>query len=320
MTTLLAEEPAQQIKTPAQFDTWSAAPTPLTASGTIDVAAVRRSIDHHVALGCEGIMLAGTCGEGPWLSHADYEVLVRTGVEHAAGRLAIAVQATDNSPALVLERAGKLAQWGAETILMAQPFFFLNATPERQKAFYLEIWDNSPLPVSFYDRGSYASVPVPVEILEDIVSHPRVVGVKDSSSLPERFAAMKAVRDRRPELRLRSGNEFGLMTALESGYDGAFFGGMVLTARAVQETARLYAAGDQAGAAALDEQTKAFLFDVYGGPKISCWLSGLKYALVQLGLFSEWTNVLQYPLTPECREAIDKALQEIKWIRPENQA
>lgn len=316
MTTLLAAEDARQENTVAGFDCWSAAPTPLTASGDVDVEAVRRTIEYHVLLGCEGIMLAGTCGEGPWLSQASWERLVRTGVEQAAGRLTVVVQATDNSPALILERAEKLAKWGVDGVTVAQPYFLLNATPERLRAFYEEIWNRIALPATFYDRGKHASVPVPIEILEEVVSHPRVVGVKASSGSPERFAVLKSVREKRPELRLRGGDEFQLMSVLEDGYNGAFFGGMILTAPMVRRTAELVAAGDREAAAALDAETTQTLLDIYGGPKISCWLSGLKYALVKLGVFSEWTNLLHYPLTDTCREAIDQALAKHAWLRP----
>lgn len=295
---------------------WSASPTPLNPDGSIDVASVRRSVKHHVATGCDALMLGGTCGEGPWLRHADLEVLVRTAVEEAAGRLKILVQVTDNSPGLILDRLEAAAAWGGDRGVVAQPYFFSHATPARLRDFYHEVWEKSPLPAVFYDRGAHSSVPVPTEILPEILHHPRVLGVKDSASAPERFALVSEVRKKRPELLILTGNEFELLSALEAGYDGAFFGGMILTAPAVQRTMALLAAGDSGAAKALDEETKQLLFDVYGGPKIACWLSGLKYALVKMGLFTGWNNIPAYPLTDECRQAIDRVVAETPWLTP----
>jgi dihydrodipicolinate synthase/N-acetylneuraminate lyase len=319
MTTLLNETVAENPSTPrirSGLKVWSAAPTPLTSEGTIDVASLRRSVDHHVAIGCGAIMLGGTCGEGPWLRHSDLEVLVRTGVEQAAGRINIMVQATDNSSGLILERLDALTTWGAQHGVVAQPHFFMNANPTRLREFYLEIWERSPLPVIFYDRGQNANVPVPLEILDDILHHPRVVGMKDSASHPDRFAISKKVREDRPEFFILNGNEFQLLPALQAGYDGAFFGGMTLTALAVRRCMDLLAAGDEKAAVALDEEIQRVLFDVYGGPKITCWLAGLKYALVKLGVFTEWKNIPGYSLTDECRQSIDKAVATVEWLHP----
>ena len=44
------------------------------------------------------------------------------------------------------------------------------------------------------------------------------------------------------------------------------------------------------------------------GPKIECWLTGLKELLVQMGVFSTNTNLLEYPLTADCRRQITEAV------------
>ena len=46
---------------------WSAAPTPLTEDMRVHTNDIRRMVDHHLTLGINGLFLAGTNGEGPWL-------------------------------------------------------------------------------------------------------------------------------------------------------------------------------------------------------------------------------------------------------------
>ena len=70
---------------------WSATPTPFTADGRVDAPSVQRMVAHHVDLGVAGMMLAGTCGEGPWLRDCDREVLARTAVEAARGKIQVHV-------------------------------------------------------------------------------------------------------------------------------------------------------------------------------------------------------------------------------------
>jgi 4-hydroxy-tetrahydrodipicolinate synthase len=52
------------------------------------------------------------------------------------------------------------------------------------------------------------------------------------------------------------------------------------------------------------------LYAVYGGEKISCWLTGLKYSLVKLGVFGTSASFLEYPLTDDCRDAIHRVIEE----------
>ena len=100
---------------------WSATPTPLTAERRLDAASVPRLVEHHVKMGVTGLMLAGTCGEGPWLSDADREGMIRATVGANRGRLRIAVQVTENSAMRTLANVEKAIAWGAEIAVVAQP-------------------------------------------------------------------------------------------------------------------------------------------------------------------------------------------------------
>lgn len=296
--------------------TWSAMPTPLTPGNEVDRESLRRSLIRHDELGCEGVMLAGTCGEGPWLRNVDLGEIVRAGVEHSPDALKVAVQVTDNAPKQILDRLDSVARGGVQYGVIAQPYFLLNSTPARILKFYHEVFDRSPIPIIFYDRGTAAGVPVPIEILEEIVSHRQVIMVKDSSCSASRYSAMSVVRSRRPELRILTGNEFDLLASLKAGCDGAFFGGMILTGLAVRRCFELFQAGEEELAGLQDAEVKKLLIDVYGGPEYGCWLSGLKYALVCLRVFSYWSSVLEYPLTEDCRKAIETAVERLSWLHP----
>ena len=65
---------------------------------------------------------------------------------------------------------------------------------------------------------------------------------------------------------------------------------------------------EAAEAARLQARMNDLMLRVYGGPKIECWMTGLKELLVQLGIFSSNYNLLEYPLTPECLAQIQAAI------------
>ena len=283
---------------------WSATPTPLTADLTIDLPSVGRLMRDALAGGIEGVFLAGTCGEGPWLPDRERVRLVQAVVAEAQGRLKIAVQATDNSVPRILDNIRQAAEAGADYAILAAPATFMNATPDRVVALFAEAIEASPIPVGIYDLGRHRPVTIPEDRLAEIYQRPNVHLVKDSSGSPTRRAAALEAKRRKPELRLFNGDEFRCLEYLEAGYDGFMFGGASATAAQLHCIAAAFRAGNLDEARRLDAELKRTLFGIYGGEQLACWLTGLKHYMVQRGLFASTASYLGYPLTEACRAFI----------------
>lgn len=296
------------IKSKIPGGVWSATPTPLTLKRRLDSASVPRLVEHHVKMGVSGLMLAGTCGEGPWLSDVDREAMVRETVAASRGRLRIAAQVTDNSVVRTLANIEAAAAWGAEIAVVAQPYFFLNATADRQLAFYREIARASPLPVGFYDRGKASAYVMTEANLAELLTEPNIAMVKDSSTMPAHREVFVAARAKRPDLIVLNGDEFDCVSYLEAGYDGLLLGGGIFNAGLARRIIAAVRAGDAAEAKRTQARMNDLMLRVYGGPKIECWMTGLKELLVQMGVFSSNTNLLEYPLTDACRKQIAEAV------------
>lgn len=286
---------------------WSATPTPFTMDREVDKESLSRMVEHHVRLGVDGLFLAGTCGEGPWMPDRQKLELVQTVCAQAAGRLRLAVQVTDNSAARVLEQIAVLE--GVDFVVVAQPYIAMNTTPESLKKFYGEVLDQSPIPICYYERGKASAVVVPDDVLLAILSHPNLKMIKDSSCDLDRREILLQKRSEREDLALFVGDEFQCVDYLMAGYDGVLFGGSILNAGYVAEMMRLLKNNEVSAAKKVDERMIAMLLAVYGGSKITCWLNGLKTTLVRMGIFSTNRAYLEYPLTPECSAMIDQIIE-----------
>ena len=292
------------MKPPSTIAIWSAVPTPLTPDWKVDEESLVKMVDASAQDGVEGLFIAGTCGEGPWLPDRERRRLMVTAVRAAAGRLKIAAQVSDNSVLRVLDNAAMAVDAGVDFAIIAPPATLLNATPDRVTAFYIEAASRCPLPVGIYDLGRIRPIMIPEERLREVYLVPQVRLVKDSSGSPERRAIALAARAARPELRLFNGDEFRCLEYLTAGYDGLMFGGAVAVAAQMRQIVDLVLAGDTAAAATVDAAMKETLWGIYGGPSISCWLTGLKHYMVRRGLFATATSFLGYPLTDDCRAFI----------------
>ena len=249
---------------------WSATPTPFTDAMKIDTVAVRRLVAHHLQLGVEGLFLAGTCGEGPWMTEQQRRKMVQTTAGYAKGKLKLAVQVTDNSAARILDNIRMAKEDGADIAVIAPPFYLLNATPDRILDVYVEAIRKSPLPVGIYDRGTLGTVFVPNDVLGKLYGEKNVAMVKDSSSDPKRMKIALAAREKRPRLKLLTGNEFKAIDYIKAGYDGLLLGGGIFNGYMAHGIIEAVRAGDIELAEKRQQHMNQFMFAVYGGKKIKC--------------------------------------------------
>ena len=257
-------------------------------------------------MGTAGLFLAGTCGEGPWLPEKEKSRLIKSAVAAAQGRLKIAAQVSDNSAPRILENIAMAGDAGADYVMIAPPTFMENATPERVFGLFEEAVNRSSLPVGIYDLGKHRAIAIPEDRLARLYRLANVKLVKDSSGSPTRRKIALDVLKRKPGLALFNGDEFACLPYLEAGYNGCMFGGAAVIAPEVRQIINLYQAGKLAAAQQADEAMKDILYGVYGGKTIECWLTGLKYYMVQRGVFATYASYLGYPLTRSCRGYIDK--------------
>lgn len=279
---------------------WSATPTPLTVSLTVDEASVRRMVEHHIYMGIRGLFLAGTCGEGPLLSRRQVDLLVRRSAEAAAERLKISVQVTDNSYCRVLDNIKRAGDNGADIVIVSEPSYEIPlAGAAWREKYYREILDHSMLPVGIYVRQNY----LPESVYQDIIDHPNMVMLKDSS-MNDKLMHLFVRNPSRAAL--LTGDEFHLGKYLQAGYDGILSGGCIVSGLILKDILEAARNNDYDTVAELQRESDLLLHTIYGDAKFSGWLTGLKYTLTLMGVFAREDNFGDYPLMNSSREEIKR--------------
>jgi dihydrodipicolinate synthase/N-acetylneuraminate lyase len=294
------------IKASRLKGSWSAAPTPFTDSVKIDTVAVKRMVRHHIKTGQRGIFLGGTCGEGPFMPRKDLLKLASIAAVENQYRMTIAAQATDNSYARVLENIRNLKKEGIDIAVVAEPWFLAPFVREEAvEEYYLKAIEGSPLPVCIYVRGDA----IPWKIIKKVAAHPNVCMVKDSAGSDRARELMIEVRRQRKGIVLLTGCELNLLPYLKSGYDGTLSGGGILIGKLTVKMLEEARKGNFGALAVLQRHCNRINYAAYGGKKIKSWLTGLKYTLVQLGIFRTTAGYLKYPLPKSVGERIVKMIK-----------
>ena len=290
---------------------WSATPTPFTETMEIDTEALPRLVDHHLRLGVKGLFLGGTSGEGPWLTDSDRLELAKNIAKSNQNRMLLAMQITDNSAVRMIDNIKRIEDSGADIAVIAPPFFQVNANQEYLKKLYFEVIENSSLPVGIYHRGKHSSVVIEIDTLAEIIAHPKVLMVKDSSSnAAVREMVCEVIQKRKDELFALNGDEFNSVPYATAGYDGFMFGGACFNGFMANKIFEMAKAGDVDGAQAMQEYMNNIMLRVFGGEGLSCWLAGQKQMMVELGVFNTCKTIINYKLTDECAKTIRQIVNE----------
>ncbi|MDD5729495.1 MAG: dihydrodipicolinate synthase family protein [Victivallales bacterium] len=292
---------------------WSAMPTPLDNNYNTDTDSVLRLMEHQLKLGINGVFIAGTSGEGPWLSEANRIALAKAAVKGSAGLIPVTMQITDNSAQRMIDNAKRYADTGIDMAVIAPPFFQIKPEHNYLVDMYNTVIDAVDLPVGIYNRGKYSSVVVSPETLSAIIENPKVIICKDSAGDPEYQQAILAVRDKRKgELFAFSGDEFNCVEYIRTGYDGLILGGGCFTGAMAGGIFALAGAGKYDEAQKLQDAMNTMMFRVFGGRRLTAWMAGQKEIMKRLGVFTTAVTTLNYSMTDECSKDIDSVLAEFK--------
>ena len=193
--------------------------TPVTTDGQLDFAALDRLIEFQIAGGVEGLLLLGTTGEGPCVPRPLRRPFIERAVATARGRLRLYVNVSENSLADTLSEAREFFLLGADAIAALPPFYF-PPRPAELTAWFRGLLDAAPGPVLMYNIPMTTRVSIPLEVIGELIGHPRFVGLKDSENDAQRHAELLRRFGGRADFSLFSGVGALLVQDLKSGMDG----------------------------------------------------------------------------------------------------
>lgn len=177
-------------------------------TGEVDLDWVKRHLAFLRSRGCNGVVPAGTTGEGPSLGFDERCRLVDCVVEHAAGMAVIAGVGTPSltDTAALVRHA---FQAGADSVLVLPPYYYRSIPVKGLIAYYRQLCDRALEPgqqVFLYHIPHVSGVPVTHELLDGLMeTHAECVGgIKDSSRDPE---ALRSFVSRYPSLRVFCGSD-----------------------------------------------------------------------------------------------------------------
>lgn len=225
--------------------------TPFKKDLSVDFAMAEKLAEHLCNNGSDGLVLHGTTGESPTLTHEEEYELYRV-VKKAVGKKCKIIAGTgSNSTATTIKSTKEAEKIGCDAALVVVPYY--NKPPqEGLYQHFKAVADNTSLPLIIYNIPGRTSRNLETETLARLAQIKNYVGVKESSGNLEQVAAVRQATPK--DFLIYSGDDNLTLPILERGGIGVVSVASHLVGKEIKEMVDLFLAGKKAEAKAISDR------------------------------------------------------------------
>jgi len=191
--------------------------TPFDENGKIDSGRTKKLVDYLIAHGTEGLVVAGTTGESPTLSHEEKLTLFSEVMEASAGRVPVIAGTGSNNTQATIELTKEAEKLGVDGVMLVAPYY----NKPNQEGLYRHfkaIAESVHVPVMIYNIPSRSVVNVTADTIVKLAEIENIVCVKEASGNLDQIAE---IIERTPdEFALYSGDDGMTLPVLSIGGHG----------------------------------------------------------------------------------------------------
>jgi 4-hydroxy-tetrahydrodipicolinate synthase len=275
--------------------------TPFRDDHALDVEGAGALATHLLDHGSDTLLVGGSTGESPTLTHKEKLDLFRTVIEAARGRGKVLCGTGTYNTAETLELSREAEELGADGLLLVTPYY--NKPPQRGLfEHFRRVASAVSIPVVAYNIPGRTGTRIEHDTLLRMAEVPNIVGVKDSTG--DFQAISKLISEAPADFEVYSGDDWATFGYLCLGGVGVVSVASHLVGDRIRQLTDLVAAGDIPEARKIHEELSPLFNTLF----ITTNPIPVKTALAILGLPSGPPRLPLVPATQEERARIEKAL------------
>src|SRR4051812_36457383 len=165
--------------------------TPFYPDGRLYPKKLEHNVDRYSRTPVSGMTILGSTGEAVMLSESEQREVLQVAVEAAAPEKVLLAGVGHESALKTVEAAEYAAKLNYDIALVRTPHYYRpQMKRENLLAYYRFVADRSPLPVMLYSVPPFTAYDLPAETIQELAGHPNIVGIKESSGVIEKTAAL----------------------------------------------------------------------------------------------------------------------------------
>ena len=280
--------------------------TPFNRRGGIDEAGFRSNIRRYVKQGFNGILVAGSTGEGPYLTERERMRLVELArpLIPAPQLLLVGTGVETTSQTIHLSR--EAVKRGADALLVLTPGYFKNRMDSvALTAYFSAVGDAVRRPVMIYSIPQFTGIHIDPATIAKLSRHGNIVGLKESSGNMEFLR--EVLKKSKAGFHVLAGSALIMLDAFQAGASGAVLGPANYIPDLCLEIYKLYGRGELEAAQQLQQRIIPLVQDV----NVRAGIPGIKYALDLCGYSGGKPRGPLMPLRPAEERKVAAALRGV---------
>lgn len=222
--------------------------TPFNDKGEIDYSQAKKLAGALIKAGSDGLVLSGTTGESPTLSHEE-KIRLFTEIKAEIGdRAAIIAGTGSNNTADTVKFTREAEKSGVDGCLLVSPYYN-RPTQEGLFRHFAAVAEATTLPCIVYNIPSRSGINIAADTLVKLSKINTIIGVKESSGIIDHTA--KVIEESRDDFLIYTGNDSDIIPMLSIGGYGVISVASHLVGLQIKQMIDMFISGDVTKAAAM---------------------------------------------------------------------
>ncbi|GGJ82401.1 4-hydroxy-tetrahydrodipicolinate synthase [Lentibacillus kapialis] len=275
--------------------------TPFDQNGDIDYHAARTLINHLIANGSDGLVVAGTTGESPTLTSNEKLDLFRFVAKVADGRATVIAGTGSNNTRASIDLTRQAEATGVDAIMLTTPYY---NKPSQEGLYhhYKAIAQATSLPVMLYNVPGRSAVTIAPETIIQLSEINNIVSVKEASGNLD--AMTDIISKTSDDFTLYSGDDSLTLPVLAIGGNGIVSVSSHIIGGYLKEMVQSYQNGNVQRAALIHQDMLPTMKALFAQPSPS----PVKAALNMIGIYVGDVRLPMVPLSIEEKKQLQQML------------
>jgi 4-hydroxy-tetrahydrodipicolinate synthase len=278
--------------------------TPFDQNEEIDYNATRSLVNHLIANGTDGLVVAGTTGESPTLTTEEKVELFKFVVEVVGGRVPVIAGTGSNNTRESISLTSLAEKAGADGVLLVVPYYN-KPSQEGLYQHFKAIAESTTLPVMLYNIPGRSAINMSVETIVRLSKIPNIVSIKDASANLDAMAEIISQTSR--DFTVYSGDDGLTLPLLSIGGTGVVSVASHIIGNEMQTMIQNFNNGNHQEAALIHRNLLPIMKALFAAPNPT----PVKAALNLNGISVGGVRLPMLPLNEEEISALQKILQRL---------